>query len=161
MPSFMFITIISSLLVPNSILKPSKEWESIDVKLLKTDQVKLTLGIWSSKDEWYNNDIKNMQKLVYNENDINYLAYCPFYKNKQTIRYIFSSRIINDKNVAYLSILSCAKCPFDESNISSANFKIALESNIPNVIIKYDSLLKDPKIKLTWDYYHKYLEKEL
>ena len=134
-------------------LKPGGDWNGHDIKLLTNDQAKMALSIWSSKPEWEKQDIRKMLIALdkVNSSDM-YLAYCPFYDNRQNIRYIFRTRITEKNNTKVLSVLSGVLCPFDDSMISSVKFIKHLQNVIPDIPVDIEPIKNDFRFKMSWEF---------
>ena len=109
------------------------------------------LEIWSTIPDWETTESKLMTIAAEKENsrDI-YLGYCPEYRGKHTIRYLFHTTVVFGEN-PYLSVLNGVKCPFDDSNLSSYKFKEKVKEAIPILPISFAALMKNPKFSLSWN----------
>ena len=122
-----------------------------DIRHLSREKAQLVLEIWSTIPDWETTESKLMTIAAGKDNsrDI-YLGYCPEYRGKHTIRYIFHTRVEFGNN-PYLSVLNGVRCPFDDSDLSSYKFKEKVSEAIPIVPISFAALMKNPKFSLSWN----------
>ena len=122
-----------------------------DIRHLTREKAQLVLEIWSTIPDWETTESKLMTIAAEKENsrDI-YLGYCPEYRGKHTIRYLFHTRVVFGEN-PYLSVLNGVRCPFDDSNLSSYKFKEKVKEAIPILPISFAALMKNPKFSLSWN----------
>tara|TARA_Y100000816_G_C26057954_1_gene555316 strand:+ start:487 stop:1062 length:576 start_codon:yes stop_codon:yes gene_type:complete len=122
-----------------------------DIRPLTREQAQLVLEIWTTSPDWETTESKLMTLATEKENsrDI-YLGYCPEYRGKHTIRYLFHSRVVFGEN-PYLSILNGVRCPFDDSDLPSYKFKEKVTEAISILPISFAALMKNPKFSLSWN----------
>lgn len=122
-----------------------------DIRHLTREKAQLVLEIWSTCQDWETTESKSMILATEKENskDI-YIGYCPEYKGKHTIRYLFHSRVVFGEN-PYLSVLNGVRCPFDDSDLPSYKFKEKVTEAISVLPISFAALMKNPKFSLSWN----------